>query len=380
MSSTVPRDPYEVLGVPRDADDQQIKKSFRKLARELHPDVNAHDPDAETKFKEAAEAYEILSDSSRREIYDRYGHEGLRSGGMRPNFEGFGSISDLFEAFFGPAFGSGFAATHPGPLQGEDAIVSVEIDLEQAAEGAAVEVAFDGVDACARCSGEGAEPGTTVTTCERCDGAGVIQMVSRSPFGQVMRTSACDVCGGQGKVPETPCTTCDGLGRVVRQRRLRVDVPAGIDDGQRIRLAGNGHAGERGGPPGDLYVQVRVRADERLLRDGDDLVTVLDVAAPLAAIGTTIEAPALGGTTEVEIPAGTQPGEVIVLRGQGMPELRRSGRRGDLRVVVNVVVPRRLSDEQRDLMGRLADSLTDANLAGNEGVRDKLRRLFGGHR
>ena len=170
MSSTVPRDPYEVLGVPRDADEQQIKKSFRKLARELHPDVNAHDPDAEEKFKEAAEAYEILSDQSRREIYDRYGHEGLRSGGMRPNFEGFGSIGDLFEAFFGPAFGSGFAATHPGPLQGEDAMVGVEIDLEQAARGESVEVAFEGVDLCATCDGDGAEPGTTVRTCERCDG------------------------------------------------------------------------------------------------------------------------------------------------------------------------------------------------------------------
>ncbi len=379
MSSTLPRDPYEVLGVPRDAADQVIKKSFRKLARELHPDVNAHDPNAEERFKEAAEAYEILSDPKRREIYDRYGHEGLRSGGMRPNFEGFGSIGDLFEAFFGPAFGGGFAASHGGPVQGDDAIVGVDVDLAQAASGAAVEVGFDAVDVCAACSGEGAQPGTPVATCERCGGAGVVQMVSRSPFGQVMRTAACDGCAGEGRIPESPCGTCEGRGRVVRQRTLRVDVPAGIADGQRIRLAGSGHAGERGGPPGDLYVQVRVEPDEHLFRDGDDLVTVLDVPAPLAAVGARLHTPALEGSVEVRVPAGTQPGEVIVLRDLGMPQLRRPGRRGDLRVVVNVVIPRRLSDEQRDLAQRLADSLTPANLGEPEGVAAKLRRLFGGH-
>ena len=205
-------------------------------------------------------------------------------------------------------------------------------------------------------------------------------MVSRSPFGQVMRTAACDVCAGQGQIPESPCKTCDGRGRVVRPRTLRVDVPAGIDDGQRIRIAGSGHAGERGGPPGDLYVQVRVREHDRLLRDGDDLVTVLDVPAPLAALGTDLEVPVIGGTKEVHIPTGTQPGEMIVLRGEGMPELRRAGRRGDLRVVVNVVIPRRLTDRQRELLGELSESLTDANLAAPEGVRDKLRRLFGGQR
>ena len=380
MSSTLPRDPYDVLGVPRDADDQVIKKSFRKLARELHPDVNAHDPDAEEKFKEAAEAYEILSDPKRRETFDRYGHEGLRKGGMRPNFEGFGSIGNLFEAFFGPGFGSGFAATHGGAVQGEDAIVGAEITLAQAASGASVEIAFDAVDKCAACSGNGATPGTPITSCERCGGAGVLQMVSRSPFGQVMRTAACDACAGEGRIPESPCETCDGRGRVVRQRTLRVDVPAGIADGQRIRLTGSGHAGERGGPPGYLYVQVRVAADEHLLRDGDDLVTVLDVPAPLAALGARLDAHSLEGLTEVRVPAGTQPGEVIVLRDLGMPQLRRSERRGDLRVVVNVVIPRRLSEAQKQLAQQLADSLGPENLGEPEGVGAKLRLLFGGQR
>ena len=378
MSSTLPRDPYDVLGVTRDADETTIKKSFRKLARELHPDVNAHDPDAEEKFKEAAEAYEILSDPQRREIFDRYGHEGLRNGGMRPNFEGFGSIGDLFEAFFGPAFGGGFAATHGGPVQGEDAIVGAEITLQQAASGASVEVSFEAVDRCAECSGNGAVPGTPIATCERCGGAGVVQVVSRSPFGQVVRTAACDACAGEGKIPESPCPACEGRGRVVRLRTLRVDIPAGIADGQRIRLAGKGHAGERGGPPGDLYVQARVAADEQLLRDGDDLVTVLDVPAPLAALGATLDAHALDGGTPVKIPAGTQPGEILVVRGQGMPQLRRPERRGDLRVVVNVLIPRRLSDEQKDLVQRLADSLGPENLGAPEGVGAKLRRLFGG--
>lgn len=378
MSSTVPRDPYEVLGVTRDADETTIKKAFRKLARELHPDVNAHDPQAEEKFKETAEAYEILSDPKRREIFDRYGHDGLRSGGMRPNFDAFGSIGDLFEAFFGPGFGGGFAATHGGPVQGEDAIVAVEVELTDAAAGSRTTVAFEAVDACDRCEGSGGEPGTEVTTCERCEGAGVVQMVARSPFGQVMRTAACDVCGGEGRIPDSPCTQCDGHGRLVRRRELEIDVPPGISDGQRIRLQGRGHAGERGGPAGDLYVQVRVRPDERLLRDGDDLVTALDLPAPLAALGAKLTVPGLSGDIEVDVPPGSQPGGVVTVNGAGMPQLRRPERRGDLRVVLNVLVPRRLTSEQRELTQQLADTLTADNLATSESVTQKLRRLFGG--
>jgi molecular chaperone DnaJ len=374
--ATRPRDPYEVLGVSRDADETTIKKAFRKLARELHPDVNRHDPDAEEKFKEAAEAYEILSDSERRAMYDRYGHDGLRSGGYAPNFEGFGSISDLFDAFFG-GFGGGMGGAAAGPAQGRDIAVGAEITLEEAAEGTSVELSFEAVDACEVCHGNGAKPGTPIVTCERCGGVGVLQAVTRSPFGQVMRQTACDVCGGDGRVPSEPCERCDGRGREVRRRTLRVDVPAGIGDGQRIRLSGRGHAGERGGPPGDLYVLVRIAPDERFLRDGDDLVTVLDVSAPRAALGATMQVPSLDGEVEVNVPAGTQPGEVFVVRGHGMPRLRRSGRRGDLRVVVNVVVPRRMSREQRKLVEKLADSMTTENLKTDESLVGKLKRLIG---
>ncbi len=368
----MPRDPYDVLGVERAADETQIKKAFRRLARELHPDVNAHDPDAEEKFKEAAEAYEILSDSQRRATYDRYGHEGLRSGGFAPNFDAFGSISDLFDAFFGRASPFGGRS---GSAAGGDIATNIDVDLIDAARGATVEVAFEAVDRCEHCHGNGAEPGTPIETCKRCGGAGRLQATTRTPFGQVVRQMECDVCHGDGRVATHPCETCRGRGRQVVRRVLNVDVPAGISDGQRIRLAGRGHAGEAGAPSGDLYVLVRVREDERFVRDGDDLVTVLDVPAPLAALGGTLEVPTLDGVAPVEVPAGTQPGEVISLRGQGMPDLRR-GRPGDLRVVVNVLIPRRLSREQRELVEQLADSLTDQNLRSDESMFAKLRRAL----
>ncbi len=374
MSSTVPRDPYEVLGVARDADATTIKKAFRKLARELHPDVNKHDPTAEDRFKEAAEAYEILNDAERRATYDRYGHDGLRGAGAAPNFDGFGSISDLFDAFFG---GGGFGGGgRTGPVQGDDVALRTAIPLETAFRGGTVQVAFEAIDACATCNGNGAQPGTPIETCERCGGAGRLQAVSRSPFGQVVRTVACDVCHGDGRVARTPCEECDGRGRVVGQRRLDVDVPAGIADGQRIRLSGRGHAGERGGPPGDLYVLVGIEPDERFVRDGDDLVAVLDVPAPRAALGATMTVETFDGPREVELEAGTQPGDVVTLKGEGMPLLRRTGRRGDLRVIANVVIPRRLTKKQRELLEQLADSVGDDQLRSDESLVGKLRRLF----
>ncbi len=373
MSSTAKRDPYVVLGVGRDADETTIKKAFRRLARELHPDVNAHDPDAEDKFKEAAEAYEILSDADRRATFDRYGHEGLRTGGSAPNFDGFGSISDLFDAFFGGGGGRGGPA---GPAQGADVGVQADITLAQAARGEAVALEFEAVDRCAKCHGNGAEPGTPITTCERCGGQGRLQGVQRTPFGQVVRTVECDVCHGDGRVAETPCTRCEGRGREVGRRQVSVDVPAGIADGQRIRVSGRGHAGEHGGAPGDLYVLVHVESDERFVRDGDDLVTVLDVPAPLAALGVTRTVETLEGTRELEVPAGTQPGTVLRVRDAGMPTLRRHGRSGDLRVVVNVQIPRKLTKQQRQLLEQLADSMTPENLRTDESVVGKLRRLF----
>ena len=376
----MPRDYYEVLGVDRGADEATIKKSFRRLARELHPDVNAHDPEAEEKFKEAAEAYEVLSDTDRRQTYDAYGHEGLKGGGYSPNFQDFGSISDLFSAFFGSGgFDAAFGGTRMrgGAVQGGDVALAVQITLLQAAQGAEVEVTYDATALCETCHGNGAEPGTPIVTCDKCQGAGQIQAVQRTRFGQMVRTALCDKCGGDGRIAEQPCHTCEGHGMVARERRVKVDIPAGIADGQRMRVTGRGHAGERGGPPGDLYVVVRVKEDERFLRDREDLITVVDVAAPFAALGTTIQVPTLDGEVPLEVPAGTQPGETIVLSGRGMPPVGR-GRTGDLKVVVNVVIPRRLSRKQKELLEQFSETLSEDNLRENEGMIAKLKRALAG--
>ena len=374
------RDLYDVLGVPRDADQSQIKKAFRKLARELHPDVNKHDPEAEEKFKQAAEAYEILSDSDRRAIFDRYGHEGLGARGFEPGFSGFGSFADIFDAFFGGGdpFGSAFGAAAGGAVQGGDIAVSVEVSLVDAARGTEVTVEHEAVDTCEHCHGNGAEPGTPIKECERCGGAGQLRSVTRTAFGQLVRSHVCDACGGDGKIAVEPCSECGGRGRVARRRTLQVDIPAGIADEQRIRLTGRGHAGERGGRPGDLYVLVRVAPDERFVRDGNDLVSVIDLPAPQAALGARVSVLTLDGEEEVEIEAGTQPGTVITLRGKGMPSLRR-GRRGDQRVVVNVMIPRKLSAEQRDLLERFSATLGEENLredGSDESLFARVRRAL----
>jgi molecular chaperone DnaJ len=374
----VRRDPYEVLGVPRDAADGDVKKAFRALARELHPDVNRHDPEAEEKFKEAAEAYEILSDAERRATYDRYGFEGLDSRGFASAAHGFGSFADIFDAFFGGdpfgAFGGRAAA---GRVQGGDIGVEVQITLEEAARGTTVPVSYDVSDVCERCEGSRAEPGSSVHACTNCGGAGRVRAVSRTAFGQLVREQICEVCGGEGQVPSEPCTACGGRGRKAARKTLDVDIPAGIAEGQNIRLAGRGHAGERGGPPGDLYVLVRVAEDERFVRDGNDLVAVVDVAAPAAALGTKVSVPTLDGDVEVDVPAGTQPGTVVTLRGKGMPAIGRRGR-GDQQVVLNVVVPRNLTGRQRELLTELHESLGEDNLRepADESIVGKLRRAF----
>ena len=375
------RDYYDTLGVERGADDATIKRAFRRLARELHPDVNNHDPDAEEKFKEAAAAYEVLSDPERRRLYDSYGEEGLRGQGFAPDMDAFGSVSDLFSAFFGgggfeAAFGGGRRA-HQGGMQGGDVVVAASIELADAARGTQVDIAYEAASLCPHCRGNGAEPGTPIVDCPRCGGTGQHQRVARTAFGQLVRTSVCDQCEGEGRVPSTPCGQCDGAGMFAEQRRVAVDIPPGIADGQRIRLTRRGHAGQRGGPPGDLYVVVRVSEDERFLRDGEDLVTVIDVPAPLAALGTTVQVPTFDGDVPLAIPAGTQPGETIVLRGRGLPPLSR-GRTGDLRVVVNVAIPRRLSREQKDLLERFAETMSEDNLRSDEGMLAKLKRVLAG--
>jgi molecular chaperone DnaJ len=372
------RDPYEVLGVSPDAREAEIKKTFRRLARELHPDVNRHDPEAEEKFKEAAEAYEILSDGERRATYDRFGFEGLDSRGYASQAHGFGSFADIFDAFFGgDPFGAAFGRGGGGRIQGGDIAVEVEVSLANAATGASVEVSYELVDTCERCHGNGAEPGTPIETCPACNGTGRVRAVTRTAFGQLVREHACETCGGDGRIPGEPCSECGGRGRRAVRKTLQVDIPAGIADEQRIRLSGRGHAGERGGPPGDLYVLVRVGEDERFLRDGSNLVTVVDVPAPAAALGTKVTVPTLEGDEEIEVAAGTQPGTVVTLRGRGMPTIGR-GRRGDQQVVLNVVVPRNLSARQKELLQELRESLTPDNLEeqADESLLSRVKRAL----
>jgi molecular chaperone DnaJ len=373
----MPRDYYEVLGVGRDAGETEIKKAFRGLARELHPDVNDHDPQAEEKFKAAAEAYEVLSDAERRRTYDAYGHEGLRSGGFDPRSASFGSIDDIFQAFFGGG-GESFGFGGGARAGGGDILVETEIELEEVATGVRREISFDAVGRCDHCHGNGAEPGTPITSCERCGGAGQLRQVSRTPFGQMVRGVACDVCGGAGKIPETPCVECGGSGRTPGLQTHAVEIPAGIESGQRLRISGAGHAGEAGAPAGDLYVEVEVSEDERFQRDGTDLISVVSIPATEAMLGTAVTVPTLDGEQEIEIAAGTQPGYEEVLRGAGLPRLG-GRRRGNQRVILNVVVPTNLSEEQRELAERLDGTLEEDNLGPRqgEGLFDRVRRAFG---
>lgn len=370
----MPRDYYEVLGVSREASETEIKKAFRGLARELHPDVNDHDPEAEEKFKEAAAAYEVLSDVDQRRTYDAYGHEGLRSGGFDPG-AGFGSIDDIFQAFFGG--GAGFGGQR-GPAAGGDIAVAVEVELAEVATGARREVTYDVVGSCEHCHGNGAEPGTPITTCERCGGAGELRQVTRTPFGQMVRATPCDVCGGAGKIPKTPCKTCGGGGRTRQSRTSAIEVPAGIEDGQRMRIPGAGHAGEAGAPPGDLYVEVGVAEDERFEREGSDLISTVSIPATEAMLGTTVTVPTLDGSEEVEVEPGTQPNTEKVLRGLGLPRLN-SRRRGNQRVILDVFVPTNLSDEQREIAEHLDETIEEGNLEARhgDGLFGRVRRAFG---
>ena len=351
------RDYYEVLGVDRGASEAEIKKSFRRLARDLHPDVNRHDPEAEEKFKEAAEAYEVLSDPERRRTYDAFGHEGLRTGGWSPHTAG--TMEDILASIFGGGGDSIFGdifGRRAGPAQGGDVGVEVEVTLAEVLTGVRREVSFEAVSLCEHCRGNGAEPGTAIRTCETCGGAGRVQQVRRTAFGQLMQTSACPTCEGQGRVPEQPCEQCGGRGRELRERTWDVDIPAGIESGQRIRIAGAGHAGEPGGTPGDLYVVVTVADDERFERRGQDLLTVARVPATLAMLGGELVVPTLDGDREVEISSGAQPGDAIRLRGLGLPSLSRPTR-GDQHVLVDVVVPKKLNRKQRELARNLHESL-----------------------
>lgn len=373
------RDYYEALGIGRDADAQQIKSAYRKLAREFHPDANDNHPDFEEKFKEISEAYEVLSNPERRQIYDRYGHEGLRGAGQQgAGYGGFSDFTDIFDAFFGGDLFGSARQQRRGPERGADLMVELELDLEEAAFGAKQEITVDALDTCAECGGAGTLDPSSIQTCRQCQGSGTVQQVRRTPFGQMVQTGTCPVCRGEGRSIGDPCPTCGGRGRARRQKTLSVEVPAGIADGQRIRLTGQGSAGGRGGRPGDLYVDVHVRPHELFERMGDDVIYRQDLTMVQAALGAGLTIPTLDGEEDVEFPPGTQPGEIKVLKARGIPHLNRSGR-GDQHVLVNVMVPRDLNDHQRDLLRELDDCCGMEHYERKpEGVFQRLKQLFTG--
>jgi molecular chaperone DnaJ len=344
-------DYYEVLGCARDASEQEIKSAYRRLALKYHPDRNPGDGRAEEKFKEAAEAYSVLGDADKRQRYDRFGHAGLGgAGGFDPQtFADFGDIlGDLFG--FGDVFGR---RPRGGPRRGADLRYNLELAFAEAAFGVETQVQIARADACADCKGTGAAPGTTATTCGQCRGAG--QVAFQQGFFTVART--CGKCRGTGKVVATPCGTCRGQGLVEAERKLQIKVPAGVDTGSQLRIAGEGEGGAAGGPPGDLYVVVRVADHPFFKRDGTSLFCEVPLSFPQAALGATVDVPTLdGATTRLHVPAGTQTGASFRIRGQGVPHLGSRGR-GDLHVGVRVVVPARLNAEQRKLVEQLAKVL-----------------------
>ena len=371
--STTQRDYYEVLGVPRTAGEQEIKKAFRRLARELHPDVSEL-PDAEARFREATEAYEALSNPETRQLYDRYGHAGLRSGGFQPTNFDINTFGDLFSAFFGDdLFGGGRRGR--ASARGADVLAEVEITLVEAARGRKVTVPIETAVTCRTCHGDGAAPGSTPVVCARCGGAGVIQHISRSILGEFVRQATCPDCNGAGRRVDKHCETCRGSGRTVEERTLEVEIPEGIHDGQRIRLTGEGHAGGLGARSGDAYIQVRVRDDDRFVREGNDVFSQVDLTVVEAALGVRIEVETLDGSEELEFESGTQPGEVRLLRGKGMPVLQGFGR-GDHRVLVNVTVPRKLTPEQRRLLEEFEELSDDETYHHHQGFFEKLRNIF----
>jgi molecular chaperone DnaJ len=366
------RDYYEILGVGRSATDAEIKRAFRRLARELYPDVSEA-PDADERFKEVVEAYEVLSKSETRELYDRFGHAGLRSGGFRPTPFDFGSLADIFSAFFGDdVFG---VATGPRRARGADIAAEVEIDLEEAATGITRAVPVQVAVRCAECGGDGVQPGTPVKTCEDCGGSGRIQQVTRTALGEFIRAQPCSRCGGSGRIVEHPCEACSGAGRTLEERGLDVQIPPGIHDGQRIRLSGEGHAGALGGQAGDVYVLVHIRPHDRLVREGDDVYSTVDLTMTEAALGARARIATLEGEEELDFEAGIQPGAVRVLKGRGMPVLQGFGR-GDHRVLVNVVVPRHLNDEQRRLLAEFDQTAGEDTYRSDEGFFEKLKSAF----
>lgn len=371
------RDYYEILGVPRNASQEEIKSAFRRLARQYHPDVSDA-PDAEERFKEINEAYGVLSDPEKRRRYDQFGRAGLGDLGDMPDFATM-DFSDLFEELLG-SFGFGFGRTAGRarrPRRGRDLQMPLSLTFEEAIFGVEKTIEITRNDTCDRCHGSGSEPGTTPQRCATCGGSGEIRQVRQTIFGAMMQTEVCPSCGGRGEVIPTPCHACQGSGRARKTVQKVVAVPAGVDDGTQIRLAGEGEAGSLGGPPGDLYLILRVQRHPFFKRRGNDILLNLDINVAQAALGAEIKVPTVDGEETLHLPPGTQPGQVFTLRGRGVPYLRKNGR-GDQHVIVNVAIPKKLSHEQRELFKKLAETLGSNVKPKEKGFLEWLNEALGG--
>jgi molecular chaperone DnaJ len=372
------RDYYEVLGVNRDASDEEIKKAYRKLAMKFHPDRNPDSKDAEEKFKEAKEAYEILCEPEKRRAYDAYGFAGVnpQMGGMGEGAAGFGGFAEAFGDIFSDIFGGGQGRGRSSVYRGADLRYNLEVSLEQAARGTETKIRIPTMETCETCHGSGAKPGTQPKTCETCHGAGQVRL--SQGFFSIQQT--CPTCHGSGKMIVDPCQTCRGAGRVKKHKTLAVKIPAGVDEGDRIRLSGEGESGVNGGPPGDLYVVIHLKEHGVFQRDADDLHCEMPISFTLAALGGEIEIPTLDGSAKVKIPAETQTGQVFRLRGKGIKGVR-SSYPGDLLCEVVVETPVRLSDAQKDLLRQLEESMTKDSARHSPRAKsfmEKVREFFAG--
>jgi molecular chaperone DnaJ len=382
--ATAKRDYYEVLGVSRTATVEEVKKAFRQKARQFHPDVNK-EPEAEAQFKEISEAYEVLIDEEKRSAYDRFGHAAVSGNGAGGQgfdpFQGFGSFSDIFETFFtAAASGGGATGTRPRRAQrGAHLAYRLTIEFEEAIFGAEKEIEVPRLAVCPKCAGSGAEPGTDTTVCPNCSGRGEVRRTQQSIFGQFVSVVPCERCHGEGKIVSTPCTECKGEGRVRETRKLAVKIPAGVDDGAQIRLTGEGEAGPRGAPAGDLYIELNVRPSKLFKREGNDLTYELNVNIAQAALGAEIQVPTVdGATAPVKVAPGTQSGKIVRVKGAGVPFLRGTGR-GDMLTKVNVQIPTTLTEEQKRLLRELGQTFGDnAPELPEKGLFGKLKDALGG--